>query len=238
MTERNENPKRASAHPERATPLSSVEHEHQLLLGRPCRPGTREDVIRVLSIMDPEKRSIVYEWAMFPLDDLPFMAYDRIKTYREQDPKRDNKHAQEATTDYLDGMISWLDLARVSDKVPVLEYEEPEDKIGEEADWFEWTLDDGGASNQLLAEQIEYMKDHLGKYKEQVEGKRKTILLPVSIERNLPQETREEKIRLEQERTLELVAGLLEKLAPHKKHLDETLVRLGIDPVTYEDIKK
>jgi hypothetical protein len=135
-------------------------------------------------------------------------------------------------------MISWLDLARVSDKVPVLEYEEPEDKIGEEADWFEWTLDDGGASNQLLAEQIEYMKDHLGKYKEQVEGKRKTILLPVSIERNLPQETREEKIRLEQERTLELVAGLLEKLAPHKKHLDETLVRLGIDPVTYEDIKK
>jgi hypothetical protein len=84
MTERNENPKRASAHPERATPLSSVEHEHQLLLGRPCRPGTREDVIRVLSIMDPEKRSIVYEWAMFPLDDLPFMAYDRIKTYREQ----------------------------------------------------------------------------------------------------------------------------------------------------------
>src|SRR5207244_3829974 len=131
------------------------------------------------------------------------------------------------------GIHAWLELVRISDKVPLLEYTEPEDKIGEEADWFVWTVEEGGVSNPLLAEQIEFLQGRLDRYKKYVQGETRLKETPDSIYQRIPQETRRQQL----EKVQEAARKLLDLLAPQREAVHKLLEDLGIDPVTYQPIK-
>lgn len=209
------------------------EQTHQLLLGRPCAPEAKQAVVHVLATMSEEDRRLVYDWSMHPVDELVILAYDKVKNYRAFDRERSNPVAQAATTSYLDEIIDWLELIKTSEQIPVLEYVEPEDGVGEEIDYFVWVLEDGGVNDGLLAEQLEYLQKHLNGYKDYVLDKVRMIRTPDgvgSILSGIPEETKAEREQKEAKRFANTLIHLAEILVPHKKRLDEMLESLGIDP--------
>ena len=213
-----------------------LDAEHQLLLGRPCQPESRGIVLEALAVMDDTQRSLVYEWGMFGLADLAFLAYDQVKNYRDYDKERADPVAQEAALSYVADILSWLDLVKVSEKIPLLDRTPPDDKVGEEIDFFMWAIEDGGANDQLVAEQIEYVQGQLERYKLYIKGETKMAQMPDSIASHIPQQTQAEKAAREQSEYREAAKVLLELLAPALMANNKMLSDMGIDPLTLQNI--
>lgn len=208
----------------------------QLLLGYPCAPGQEAAVVELLTNMTDEQRNLTYDWVIFSLDALPYQAFDQVQNYHRSDRDRTNQAAQQATLDYLDSMGAWLEFVRTADSFPYLDYQQPADGIGEDFDHLRWSVEPGGAANQLLAEQVGYLQTEVaGRYRKFIMREKANFLLTAdSIIRNLPFETQAAQNKRVQARAQELLG----KLAPEFGALKQLLIDSGIDPETYEPMSR
>lgn len=222
---------------------------HQMLLGFPCAPEEHDEIVGAIDALTDEQRSLVYEWAMFPLNTLPEWAYDRLKNYLEQNPKHEpvNPVAQESLDEYFSGLIAWLDIIGASDSVPILVPDEPDyadyetvktTSVGEDLEMLTWKLIKGGAQDQLLAEQVAFLILHMEKYRQFALGEARMIMMPQTIYERMPSETEAERITRESGETTEAVIKLLEFLAPAIEANRKIFEELGIDPFTGEMVNQ
>lgn len=208
-----------------------------MLLGYPCNPEDRAEILQYLESLSPEEHSLFCTWVVYGGVEVLIDTAEDIVIDQDAHKKEGRGELTLANAvEQLEERKAFLELIDKSDRVASLEYVEPEDGIGAgDVSNLEWCMVDGGQQDLALHKVIEFTIGVLDNWQKWMKGEVRLRRIGTgyggAIEQiyRIAQKYSPENMQREAERIAHSIVKLYELLKPSFDATHKLLEDLGYD---------